>query len=175
VTVADDLAQPRERDRIQCLECGRWFRALSAHFRRAHSMADEDYRLKYGIPVGTPLVCPELSEDHSRHSIERGLGRNLTARGPSPGFEQRESVRSLLAGHYAAMGRAGRAAAAKLDRTAERRAALRPYPVTVAEASGRLGCTTQAAYNFLSRCVASGRLRRIGPGAYDEGVESPEG
>ena len=45
---------------------------------------------------------------------------------------------------------------------------MAPYPVTVDQAAERLGCSKSAAYTFLSYCLTSGRLRRIGRGLYTE-------
>jgi uncharacterized protein YbaR (Trm112 family) len=160
--------QPREQDRIQCRECGRWYRALPTHLLRTHDLDDEDYRLKYGIPVGLPLVCREWSETQTRRNIERDAKRTLTARGSHPGYAQRESVRQHQRPNYARLAAAGTAAAAQLDKTVHRRELLRPYPVTVAQAAERLGCSMRAAYNFLSYCLTSGRLRRISRGLYGE-------
>jgi hypothetical protein len=157
--------QPREQDRIRCLECGRWYRALPTHLRRSHDLSDEDYRLKHGIPVGVPLVCLEWSENQSRRNIEQDSKRTLTARGPAPGFRQRESVRRRRRPDYARLAASGSSAAAH-DKTAERRELLRPLPVTVAQAAERLGCSKSAAYTFLSFCVQMGRLRRVRRGLY---------
>jgi hypothetical protein len=162
--------QPREQDRIQCLECGRWYRALPTHLRRSHDLSDEDYRLRHGIPVGVPLVCLEWSERQCRRNVELGLGRHLTARGPSPGFRQRESVRRLRKPDYGRLAASGTSAASSRDRTAARRDLLRPYPVTIAQAAERLGCSKSAAYTFLSHCIALGRLKRVGRGCYDEEI-----
>jgi len=160
--------QPREHHRIQCLECRRWFRALPRHLLRAHDRDDEDYRLKFGVPVGVPLVCIEWSENQSERNIEREARRTLTGRGPKPGFEQRESVRRQRKQHYRTLAQAGTVAAAQQDRTAERRKQLEPYPVTVQQAADRLGCAKSAAYTFLSFCVQTGRLKRIARGLYDQ-------
>lgn len=162
------MDQPREPDRIQCLECHGWYRALPTHLRRSHGLTDEDYRLKYLIPVGTPLVCQEWSDTQSRRMRETDTRDQLTARGPEPGYDQRESVRSRRKAEYAALAASGSKAAAIHDKTAKRRERLRPYPVTVAQAASRLGCTMSAAYSFLSYCVTTGRLVRIGRGLYDE-------
>lgn len=43
-------------ERIQCLECGRWFRALGAHLTSAHGMTHHDYREKWAIPRRYPLA-----------------------------------------------------------------------------------------------------------------------
>lgn len=162
------MGQPREQSRIRCLECGRWYRALPSHLRHKHELSDEDYRLKYGIPAATPLVCGEWSETQSRHNIERDAKRTLTARGPTPGYSQRESVRQNRKSSYDRLAAAGSSVAASLDKTAGRRELLRPYPVTVSEAAERLGCSRSAAYTFLSYCLTSGRLQRINRGLYGE-------
>jgi hypothetical protein len=104
----------------------------------------------------------------SAKNVERGSRRTLTAPGPSPGYAQRESVRRNRREQYARLAESGAVAAAKLDKTEARRARLAPYPVTVGQASERLGCTRSAAYTFLSYCVGAGRLRRVGRGLYGE-------
>lgn len=160
--------QPRHVDRILCLVCGRWFRALPTHLRRTHGIGDDDYRLRFGLPAGLPLVCGEWSENQSRRNVERDAARTLTADGPPPGFQQRPSVRANRSGDYLRLAAAGTEAAARIDKTAGRRANLAPYPVTAAVAAERLGCSRSAAYTFLAYCVATGRLRRVGRGLYGE-------
>lgn len=130
-------------------------------------MSDEDYRLKYHVPAGVPLVCLEWSENQARRNVELGLKRHLIARGPAPGFNQRESVRQRRKPDYARLAAAGSSAAATTDKTATRRELLRPYPVTVDQAAERLRCTKSAAYTFLSFCVQTGRLRRVRRGLYE--------
>jgi hypothetical protein len=161
------MDQPRERDRIQCLECGKWYRVLPPHLR-THDMDGEDYRLKFGVSAGVPLVCEEWSEAVSRRNIERDAGSTLTARGPKPGFKMRESTKANRRAEYERIGALGRKAAHAIDKTEFRRKRLKPYPVTIAQTAERLQCTMSAAYNFLASCAEAGRLRRIGRGVYDE-------
>lgn len=158
---------PREAFRIQCLECGKWFRALPTHLLRSHGMDDEDYRLKHIIAVGSPLVCVEWSERSSEVAVEREFSKLGTARGPKPGYKQRESVQAHRRKHYAKLASAGTKAAAETDRTEARRKSLEPYPVTIGQAVDRLGCTRPAAYTFLSFCVQAGLLQRVNRGIYD--------
>jgi hypothetical protein len=164
----DNPNQPREQERIQCRECGRWFRALPTHLIRKHGLSDEDYRLKYAISVGVPLVCLEWSERQSQVNHDLDLKRTLSSTKQAPGYTQRESVRQNRRDHYAGLAKAGTSAAAQIDKTAARRELLRPYPVTVEQASERLACTKSAAYTFLSYCLTSGKLSRIGRGLYGE-------
>jgi hypothetical protein len=160
------MQQPRETDRIKCLECGRWFRALPHHLIRSHGLSDEDYRFKFGIPVAIPLVCIEWSENQTRKNVERDSRKTLAKQGAKKGYKQRRSVVARQAGHYRTLATAGCAAAAKVDRLRERLLKLEPYPVSVCEASTRLDCTLSAAYTFLSFCVRSARLARIKRGLY---------
>ncbi len=163
------MIQPREAARIQCLECGRWFRALPTHFLRSHGMADEDYRLKFGIPAGTPLVCLEWSENHSKKCKDNGSVANITPGvGPKPGFAQRESSRKLQAANYQRLAELGQEANRGVVRNSERLEKIRPYPVTVADVMDRLQVSRRVATEFLANCAETGKLKRIKHGLYRE-------
>ena len=162
------VVQPREADRIRCLECGRWFRALPTHLIRSHGISDEEYRLKFGVPVGVPLVCIEWSENQSQKNIDRNSRKTLTARGAQKGYKQRESVKVRQKTRYIALAKEGCDAAARVDRLRDRLVKLAPYPVSIQEASVRLECTLKAAYTFLSFCTGNGRLVRIKRGIYGQ-------
>jgi hypothetical protein len=158
----------REPDRIRCLECGKCFRALPRHLARAHEMEVDDYRAKYGIRVGEPLVCGEWSAAIRASNKAKQLGKHLTGRGPRPGFTQRDFVRRQRAQQYKQLAAIGTDAISAMDRTEDRRRRLAPYPVTISQAAERLQCSLSAAYTFLSYCVSKGRLRRIRRGVYDK-------
>lgn len=53
-------------DKIQCAECGKWYKNLSRHIK-IHRLGVIDYKDKYGLLRSTPLVSPgvshEISED----------------------------------------------------------------------------------------------------------------
>lgn len=164
---------PREATRIQCLECGRWFRALPRHLRVTHGYSDEDYRLKYRIAIGSPLVCIEWSERLRASAIERDLAALGSHNGPPKGFKQRQSALSLRRDHYQKLAESGQAALQGIDKTELRRAKIAPYPVTAEQVAERLDVTMSAAYNFLSFCVKTGRLIRVGHGLYDAIPEPP--
>lgn len=51
-------------DKIQCLECGRWYKRLTIHLQRSHAMGKKEYCQKYGLP-DTGLDCKTLSESKS--------------------------------------------------------------------------------------------------------------
>ncbi|MBM2884080.1 MucR family transcriptional regulator [Chromobacterium phragmitis] len=52
--------------KITCLECGKPFDVLSPHLRRAHGMSSDDYRERFQLPRGEPLVSSEVSETRRR-------------------------------------------------------------------------------------------------------------
>lgn len=117
--------QPQTETHIQCLECGRWYRALSAHLWLAHGIRPDDYRSRHGLRVHNPLaakdVLARLSEASTATAAARADVRNRL----------REAMRRRVAARRS--GRATRRAAeTKADwlrpelvrDMAERRAAL---------------------------------------------------
>lgn len=117
----------RQTDRIRCLECGRWYRALPTHLRRGHAMTEDDYREAHNIPAGLPLVCLDWSDAQSRRNRDRGASRTLSTAGPEPGYRQRDYVLRQRRAQYLDLAAQGAQAARQVDRTADRRAALAPY------------------------------------------------
>lgn len=55
-----------QEDKIQCHICGKWFRYSGMHIAKKHGMLSDDYKMKYGLSLGTPL-CGE--RESARHSI----------------------------------------------------------------------------------------------------------
>lgn len=56
---------------LTCLECGRRFRGLGSHLRRAHEITGDEYREAHGLPAMAALS----SDDTRRRSQEIGLAR----------------------------------------------------------------------------------------------------
>ena len=48
--------------KLTCLECGHAFRGLQQHINHMHLMAADDYKVKFGIPLGYGLVGTETKE-----------------------------------------------------------------------------------------------------------------
>ncbi|MEV4078936.1 MucR family transcriptional regulator [Nonomuraea fuscirosea] len=69
--------QPAQDGRLQCLECGRWYRSLAAHVNRSEDMTAARYRERHGLPATLPLVSPELSELWSEQAKDRLAAREL--------------------------------------------------------------------------------------------------
>lgn len=86
-----------EGGRIICHECGARKKSLGYHVRTLHDMTPQEYRDRYGLPRTMALVCSDLSQRHSRKSLERGAIRSVEAvRDPVAAAHARtkESMRS---------------------------------------------------------------------------------
>jgi predicted transcriptional regulator len=62
-------------DYIVCLECGKRFRTLKAHLRRAHLMTPAAYSERFGLDLKKySLVSRNYSEQRRQLAKEKGLG-----------------------------------------------------------------------------------------------------
>ncbi|MFD2796489.1 MucR family transcriptional regulator [Promicromonospora vindobonensis] len=52
-------------DRIECLECGRFFRSVARHVSWAHEMTADEYRDAHDLLRGDPLEAPSVTEARS--------------------------------------------------------------------------------------------------------------
>lgn len=60
---------------VVCLECGKKFKTLKTHLRKAHGMMPKDYYARFGLdPKKFPLVCKDYSAARSKMAKDRGLG-----------------------------------------------------------------------------------------------------
>jgi hypothetical protein len=55
------LEYEQKTDRVRCHECGQWYRMLSTHVARAHSIAPRDYKKKHGLRRLCALCGPGVS------------------------------------------------------------------------------------------------------------------
>src|SRR5262245_33724358 len=44
-------------EKIQCLVCGAWLKALAPNHLKKHSMSAREYQLRYGLPFTKGLMC----------------------------------------------------------------------------------------------------------------------
>lgn len=51
-------------DKIQCLLCGKWYKALGTHINAVHEYDVEKYKLRFGIPWTYGIVCAHTSKLH---------------------------------------------------------------------------------------------------------------
>ena len=65
---------------IICLEDGKKFKSLKRHLRTHYDMTPEQYREKWGLPTGYPMVAPDYAAARSKLAKEMGLGRKKRKR-----------------------------------------------------------------------------------------------
>lgn len=159
-------------EKIQCLECGRWYVALGAHLALKHSLTGDEYREKHGLRKGEPLAGDDYRVSSSKRMKASGIGQrfkhNLRRDAALPaGFKRRPKDKESRRESHLKLARMGTEAARHVDRLGPRLALLPPFPVTRVEAAGRLNCTQSAADTFLAYCVKYGRLVRVRRGVFD--------
>jgi hypothetical protein len=75
--------QPEEDGRLECLECGSWYRLLAPHLAAAHHITSAEYREAHQLPRGLGLRGRDLA-DRAR---EQGRDR----------YAAREDIRAAMA------------------------------------------------------------------------------
>jgi len=58
-------------NKVQCLICGKLFKALPQHLERTHDITADDYREQYGLPWRRGLCGVETSKKLSKNMLER--------------------------------------------------------------------------------------------------------
>ncbi len=64
-----DIDEYLAGEKIQCLECGKWFLSLGTHMSRIHGMTANDYRDKFGLPRSTPLAGQSTRQTLSNQMV----------------------------------------------------------------------------------------------------------
>ncbi len=60
---------------VICLEDGKKLKMLKRHLRNAFDMSPDEYRQRWGLPSGYPMVAPEYAARRSELAKKIGLGR----------------------------------------------------------------------------------------------------
>lgn len=61
--------------RVMCLVCGQGFSMLKRHLNAEHLLTPDEYRARYDLPRGYPLVAPDYAKTRSALAKKIGLGR----------------------------------------------------------------------------------------------------
>lgn len=67
------------KGKIQCKECGGWYKAVGTHVRQIHNMTAREYKKKHGLDTLKGLLTTELKERKHHHVFENGTVKNLEA------------------------------------------------------------------------------------------------
>jgi predicted transcriptional regulator len=72
-------------EKVFCMACGKGLKTLKRHLSTAHDLKPGQYRKKFGIPPGTPLVAKDYSEARKKMAqdlnLAEGLAKARAARG----------------------------------------------------------------------------------------------
>ena len=63
--LADARKSIKERS-VTCMECGKTFRILTRRHLASHNLDAEQYRAKWGLKKGTPLVSKDLQRERRK-------------------------------------------------------------------------------------------------------------
>ena len=61
-------------DYIVCLEDGKKLKMLKRHLKTAYNLTPEEYRKRWGLPIGYPMVAPNYAKHRSNLAKKIGLG-----------------------------------------------------------------------------------------------------
>ena len=67
--------------KLQCLECGRFYKFVSAHVAQTHKLSAYDYKLKHGLDNGKALLIPAIQHKKRLATLENGTIVNLKSEG----------------------------------------------------------------------------------------------
>jgi predicted transcriptional regulator len=65
-TTAIDPKKAIKEKSVTCLECGKPFKVLTKKHLGAHDLTPEEYRAKFGMKKGAPLVCKSLQRERRK-------------------------------------------------------------------------------------------------------------
>lgn len=63
-----DILNYMDGEKLECLECGKWFKGLGVHVVQAHDMTAADYKQKHGIPMKIGLLGMESRQKKADHA-----------------------------------------------------------------------------------------------------------
>jgi predicted transcriptional regulator len=63
-------------DHIVCLEDGKKMKLLKRHLMTHHGLTPAEYRDRWGLPAGYPMVAPNYGERRREIAMQAGLGRD---------------------------------------------------------------------------------------------------
>ena len=64
------ILKHKKSGKIQCHICGKWFDNLSTHIQQTHKLKIENYKRKFGLPMGYGLVSEKLASIRSKTALK---------------------------------------------------------------------------------------------------------
>jgi predicted transcriptional regulator len=92
-TPAVSIRASLKPDHVVCLEDGKKMKMLKRHLMTDHGMTPADYRAKWKLPAGYPMVAPNYAEARRGLAKKIGLGRKKAAP-PTPSAKPPPKLRA---------------------------------------------------------------------------------
>ena len=70
-------------DYLVCLEDGKKMKMLKRHLITDHQMTPAEYRAKWNLPAGYPMVAPNYAQKRRELAVKIGLGRKKGTKAPA--------------------------------------------------------------------------------------------
>lgn len=74
------IDQSVTNDYIVCLEDGKRFKSLKRHLRTGYGLTPDEYRRKWGLPAGYPMVAPFYARRRSALARLSGFGKRAAGK-----------------------------------------------------------------------------------------------
>ena len=74
-TPAVPIAKSKHAKHLVCLECGAKVQMLRRHIAKRHGLTPDDYRSKWSLPPGYPMVAPDFSKRRAELAQASAFGR----------------------------------------------------------------------------------------------------
>lgn len=144
--------QPQEDGRLECLECGGWYRLRPPHLGAAHRMSAAEYREAHQLPRRQGLRARDLSErareqGRARYAAREDIRATMDqgrAGGPGPDAVRSSQETAHRPGVIEARRRGGQGRRASARRRADQAAQSVGYPDLGAFFADRRGATAAA-------------------------------
>ena len=98
----EELIEYFSHDRIQCLICGDWFKAIRPLHLKTHNITSTEYKIKFGIPKSKGLMGVNCIIRKSLSVIKNNNETNwhtIRKTGPKAAKEKRDALTTCSKGH----------------------------------------------------------------------------
>ena len=79
-------------NRIQCLECGKWYKELGWHLKSKHKISCDEYKKAFGLPWSRGLVSEELHLRKSKTAKKLVREKKIAQHFDSDDFSKKRSL-----------------------------------------------------------------------------------
>lgn len=94
------LLRDKIEDKIQCHECGKWYRHLGVHISQSHDCNARQYRIKFGLPLNFPLCGRGYSLKRSNIAIKHKISEKNLLKSCDNKIIEKRRLKTLFTDKY---------------------------------------------------------------------------